>query len=92
MIGTLLKLSSLAISAVMFRWRMTRTKEKIKAIIFKDDGVAIDHTTERIGSVYKKKDGSEWAHYAKGYLQVVRDSQNVATLHIKPAHKTRHSS
>jgi hypothetical protein len=61
---------------------MTRSKEKIKTIVLKADGTTVDHTTERMGTVYKKKDGREWAHYKEGYLPVER-VDGVATVKTK---------
>jgi hypothetical protein len=61
---------------------MTRTKEKIKTVVLKTDGTTVDHTTERMGTVYKKKDGREWAHYKEGYLLVTR-VDGVATVQTK---------
>jgi len=61
---------------------MTRTKEKIKTIVYKADRT-VEHSTERMGTVYKKKDGREWAHHGKVYLQVVRDN-GLAVIHAFP--------
>ena len=58
---------------------MTRTKEKIKTVVYKADQT-VEHSTERMGTVYKKKDGREWAHHGKAYLQVVRDN-GLAVIH-----------
>ena len=61
---------------------MTKTKEKIKTVVHKTDG-SVDHTTEKMGTVYKKKDGREWAHCGKNYLQVQREGE-LAVVHSQP--------
>jgi hypothetical protein len=61
---------------------MTKTKEKIKTIVHKADG-SVEHTTEKMGTVYKKKDGREWAHCGQRYLLVQREAE-LAVVHQHP--------
>jgi hypothetical protein len=61
---------------------MTKTKEKIRTMYLKADGTVDDSkTTEKNGTVYKKKIG-EFAHHASTYLPVARDSSGVAVVQV----------
>jgi hypothetical protein len=64
---------------------MTKIKEKIKTLVYNPEGTQVIQTLEREGTVYKKKNDAEWAHYGADYFTIRRDSEGKAELHVHPS-------
>jgi len=63
---------------------MTKSKERIKIILHAPAGLeANTRTDERVGMVYKKRDGREWVHFGDGYKVITR-VEGHAELHVHP--------